>query len=429
MGGTRDLHCGAILPFARRGVLGLGALTALRAKARAQAPTEITLWHYQTANGPALRAVVEAFNAHNPDVRVTEIAKDVGTIATEIQAAALARRPPDVGQVLARLTVGLVRNAGAVPLDSGPDHGAFLENVLPRFREVGLLDGEPFAVPHSFGTALVYWNKGIFRAAGLDPEHAPADWSELFAMGKQIRQRTGNYALFISQSGRDVAVQQMMVNAGATMLSPDLTRATFATPGAIAAMQMWQDMAKEHVHATLSEREQNTLWLGGQIGMFIGSVASFRGFVRDTAGKFEFGVGPYPIWRGLPRQVPNSGSALMVFAQNPARRVAALRLVAFMMQPEITNRWSWTSGYLPVAPDPMADAELRVYLEREPRWRVPVAQMQDTVITARWPGNRVVEIQIVLENMVQAVMQERGTPADLVPRAEAEVTRLIAESR
>ena len=54
----------------------------------------------------------------------------------------------------------------------------------------------------------------------------------------------------------------------------------------------------------------------------------------------------------------------------------------------------------------------------EPRWRVAVDQMQDTIPTARWPGNRVVEIQIVIENMVQALVQGRGTAAELVPAAE-----------
>ena len=101
----------------------------------------------------------------------------------------------------------------------------------------------------------------------------------------------------------------------------------------------------------------------------------------------------------------------------------------FLMRPEVTSRWSWTSGYLPLAPNALDDAGLRDYLEREPRWRIPVAQMLDTVITARWPGNRVVEIQIVLENMVQALMQGSGPASTLVPRAEAEITRLIAESR
>jgi ABC-type glycerol-3-phosphate transport system substrate-binding protein len=421
-----------VTPFTtlgRRAALGVGLATLTR-PGLAQARTEISFWHYQTANIPALREVLAGFHEAHPEIRVTDVPKDVGTIATEVQAAALARRPPDVGQILARLTVGLVRNAGAVPLDAGEDRGAFLTKVLPRFREVGVVEGKPYAVPHSFGTPLLYWNKSVFAAAGLDPERAPADWDEVVAMGLRIRERSGNYALFISQSGRDVAQQQMMVNAGATMLAPDLTRATFATPGAIAAMQLWQDMAVTHrIHSTLSEREQTALWLGGQIGMFVGSVASFQGFLRDTAGRFEFGVGHYPLWKDLPRRVPNSGSALMIFAQNPQRRAAAFKLLAYMMRPEVTSRWSWTSGYLPLAPDPLEDASLRAYLEREPRWRIPVAQMQDTVITARWPGNRVVEIQIVLENMVQALMQGSGPAATLVPRAEAEITRLIAESR
>ena len=146
-----------ITPFTtlgRRATLG-ATLATLAAPALAQARTEISLWHYQTANIPALREVLAAFHEAHPEVRVTDVAKDVGTIATEVQAAALARRPPDVGQILARLTVGLVRNAGAVPLDSGEDRGAFLNNVLPRFREVGILDGKPYAVPHSFGTPRI----------------------------------------------------------------------------------------------------------------------------------------------------------------------------------------------------------------------------------------------------------------------------------
>jgi len=243
----------------RRGALALG-LGLASAPALAQARTEISFWHYQTANIPALREVLAASHEVHPEIRVTDVPKDVGTIATEVQAAALARRPPDVGQILARLTVGLVRNAGAVPLDSGEDRGAFLNTVLPRFREVGILDGKPYAVPHSFGTPLLDRNKSIFTAAGLDPEKAPADWDEVVATGRQIRERTGRYAIFISQGGRDVSQQQMMVNAGATMLSPDLSRATFANPGAIAAMQLWQDMAVTHrIHATLSEREQTSL--------------------------------------------------------------------------------------------------------------------------------------------------------------------------
>jgi hypothetical protein len=54
--------------------------------------------------------------------------------------------------------------------------------------------------------------------------------------------------------------------------------------------------------------------------------------------------------------------------------------------------------------------------------------MADTIPTARWPGNRVVEIQIVIENMVQALVQGKDKATDLVPKAERDVTAIITAS-
>jgi transcriptional regulator of acetoin/glycerol metabolism len=94
----------------------------------------------------------------------------------------------------------------------------------------------------------------------------------------------------------------------------------------------------------------------------------------------------------------------------------------------VTNPWAVESGYLPLDPRASDSALVRDYLAKEPRWRVAVDQMQDTIPTARWPGNRVVEIQIVIENMVQALVQGRGTAAELVPAAERQVSAIIAQS-
>jgi GNAT superfamily N-acetyltransferase len=84
------------------------------------------------------------------------------------------------------------------------------------------------------------------------------------------------------------------------------------------------------------------------------------------------------------------------------------------------------SGYLPIAPGAKNADIVRAYVAEEPRWGVALAQMDDLVSTARWPGTRVVEIQIVLENMVSALWQGKGRAATLVPAAEKEITRLIA---
>jgi len=88
--------------------LGVGAATIGAGQAFAQAPTTVTLWHYQTGNREALREVLNKFEALNPGIKVTDVLKNNETMASEIQAAVLANRAPDIGQVLGRLVVGIV---------------------------------------------------------------------------------------------------------------------------------------------------------------------------------------------------------------------------------------------------------------------------------------------------------------------------------
>lgn len=397
--------------------------------AGAQAPVTITLWHYQTGNREALRKVLDAFEAANPGIKVTDVLKNNETMASEIQAAAIANRAPDVGQVLGRLVVGMIRNAGAQPLDGIPEGEALMQHILPNFLAIGRYQGRVYAVPHSFGTPIVYINRDLFRTAGLDPNAPPRTWSELRQQAKLIAEKTQKIGIYIAQGGRDVAAQQMMTNTGADMMNAELTKATFSTPETIEAMQLWQDMAvTDKSFGTLSEREMGALFLGGQVGMMIQSVASFQETRRVVEGKFELGIAPYPLWKDKPRRVANSGSTMLVFSRDATKRAAAMKLLAHLMRPETTNAWAVESGYLPLDPNVQSSPAVNDYLAKEPRWKVAVDQMRDTIPTARWPGNRVVEIQIVIENMAQALIQGRGAAKDLVPAAEKQVSEIIAQT-
>lgn len=410
-------------------VAGLGAATLAAPVVRAQAPVTVTLWHYQTGNREALRAELDRFQAANPTIRVTDVLKNNETMATEIQAAALANRAPDIGQVLGRLVVGMIRGAGAQPLDGIPEGDALMRHILPNFLAIGRYRGRVYAVPHSFGTPIIYVNRDLFREAGLDPDRPPATWADMRVMAKQITERTRKIGLYVAQGGRDVAAQQMMTNTGADMMNAELTRATFSTPETIEAMQLWQDMAQaDRSYGLLTERELGALFMGGQIGMTIQSVATFQEAQRNAQGKWDLGTAPYPRWKALPRRVANSGSTMLVFSRDATRRAAAMKVLAYLMTPDTTNRWAVDSGYLPLDPNAGTSAVVRDYLVREPRWRVAVDQMADTIPTARWPGNRVVEIQIVIENMVQTLVQGRGRAADLVPAAERAVTAILEAS-
>ena len=50
----------------------------------------------------------------------------------------------------------------------------------------GNIEGKTWGIPFQRSTIVAYYNKDMFRAAGLDPESPPTSWDELISMGKAL---------------------------------------------------------------------------------------------------------------------------------------------------------------------------------------------------------------------------------------------------
>lgn len=55
-----------------------------------------------------------------------------------------------------------------------------------KIWEVGLRNGNIYAVPLSYYFMALMYRKDIFVKAGLDPSHGPRDWGEMWEMGKRL---------------------------------------------------------------------------------------------------------------------------------------------------------------------------------------------------------------------------------------------------
>lgn len=406
-------------------LLGL-ALPIASAKAQT---VELRFLHYmdETGNRETLRRLLNRFETENPGIKVAEFATPTEQVVPDAQAAAAARRPYDVAQVLARVVIGARAVTNARPFTEAPDKGAFLENFAPNLRELGKVDGKYYLAPHSLGTPLLYYNMDIMEKAGLDPTKPPRTLQELQVMARQVKAKTDANGVYFTTGGLDLGPQQLIRLAGSAYL--DGNKAVFDTPEGIAAMQFWQDLVREGLHPKVNDRDAATIFGAGKLAFNLTTSARLAGTVKSAQGKFRLGVATVPAWEGKPAQVPNSGSGLMVTAQRPDRIAASFKLVAFLSQPEITNLWSRSTGYLPLAKDPLAEPAMRAFIEQNPHYRVLVDQMAATVPTALWPGDRVVEGQTVVGNLITDLWDgNKGSAADLVPKAAREVSRILKES-
>lgn len=410
----------------------LAAAAVLGLAGPALADTEIVFYHYQTgASREVLKSIIADFEGATPGVKVREIFKSSETITADVQSALAARRPVDIATVIGKNINFFLTNTPAVALNEDPAKAPWLDNYLPNFLDLGRVGGKVYAIPHAYGTPMLYVNKTLFAEAGLDPNKLPRTWDEVIAAAQAVTARTKAAGVAqLQASSKDYGTMLMVTAAGAEYLSKDGTRALFDSPKGIAALQMWQDLAvKYKVMPIADDRQWTAAFQGGRMAMYINSSAGLRGFVDGSAGKFELGVAQYPLFGNEPRRVPNSGAALMLYAPAGEKRDAALKFLGHLSKREVSNRWSRETGYMPLAKDPLADPAMKRYVEEFPRVAPVIAQMAETVPTAVWPEKGTLEAQNIVSNLIDDLWAGKASAAVLVPDAVKRMNQALAANK
>jgi sn-glycerol 3-phosphate transport system substrate-binding protein len=107
-------------------------------------------------------------------------------------AAFRAGKAPAILQIFEVGTATMMAAKGAlVPVyqlmkDAGEpfDPNAYLPAVTGYYSTA---DGKTLSMPFNSSTAVVFWNKDLFKKAGLDPDKPPVTWPETFAVAKKLR--------------------------------------------------------------------------------------------------------------------------------------------------------------------------------------------------------------------------------------------------
>ena len=174
--------------------LQFAALAATALASPAQAATEIMWWHAMSGElGKQLEKLAADFNASQSDYRIVPTYK--GNYTETVTAAIFAfrsRSQPAIVQVNEIATATMMAAKGAIyPVfelmrdQSEPfSPEAYLPAVTGYYSDVA---GNMLSFPFNVSTPILYYNKDLFRAAGLDPEVPPKTWAEVGAAAKRLR--------------------------------------------------------------------------------------------------------------------------------------------------------------------------------------------------------------------------------------------------
>jgi multiple sugar transport system permease protein len=172
--------------------------------------TTITVLHWSGEGGPEEDEIVERslreFEAANPGLRVKRINPgDAGSFYTKLQTMMAAGEPPDVfyvgnERIPSFASLGLLepldrfvqedagsREPGALRLDD------FYPQVVDAFRYDGTNAGRGtlWGIPKDFTTVGFYYNKDVFRKAGVPFPKPDWTWDDFVSTARAIHRATG----------------------------------------------------------------------------------------------------------------------------------------------------------------------------------------------------------------------------------------------
>ncbi len=411
---------------------GLSLATAMLAglTVSANAETELTMY-YPIAVGGALTNVVDGivdkFEAANPDIKVNAIySGNYDDTRVRALSAISSGEPAQLAVMFSIDAYDLIEQDLIVPFDdvaTSDADKAWMNGFYPALMANGQIEGKTWGIPFQRSTIVAYYNKDMFKAAGLDPEAPPKTWDELISMGKALT-KDGTSGLMIPSTGYPYWMfQALAIQNGKELMSGDGKTTYFDDPEVVKALEFWKSLSVEHGIMPKGTVEWGTLrqaFLEGKTAMMWHSTGNLTAVKNDA--KFDFGVATLPA--NVRPGSPTGGGNFYLFKKTTAEeKAAAMKLIQFMTSSEQAAEWSIATGYMGVSPAAYETEALKNYTAGFAPALVARDQLDNAV--AEFSTFETARVRDGLNNAIQSALTEAKSPADALAEAQASAVRLL----
>jgi multiple sugar transport system substrate-binding protein len=385
----------------------------------------LTFWNYWDGkNGEEIQSLVDQYNDTHPNVEVKNVFLGFNDLLPKLQAAAAGGETPDVAAGDLIWMPNLAQSGAVVPLDDYLAAGTNLDDVYPALRSVGQYDGKTYSLPVSTNNLELFYNKDLFRKAGLDPEKPPTTWDELRATAKQCAnadEGISGMELFTEPGeGLTWQFQVYLWQAGGDFLTPDLTKAAFNSPAGKQALQYWVDLLQTDKSAPVAP------WGAfGQGKSCMVMDGSWMVGIWSAEPPFDFGTAPMPHPTDGQPATNMGGEQLVVFKTSPEKQQAAFDFVAWLISPDTQVAWDKATGFMPIREAVASSPDYLSYVkDQEPRL-LPFVENQQYARN-RPPVVKYPQVSDAFSRELEAALLGQVSVQDALAAAEQAVNAILA---
>ncbi|MDD1779781.1 ABC transporter substrate-binding protein [Enterovibrio sp. ZSDZ35] len=414
-------------------VLSCAFASAFTLSSQAMAATTELNMYYPIAVGGALTKVVDGmvddFEAQNPDIKVNAIySGNYDDTRVRALSALNSGEPAQLAVMFSIDVYDLIEQDLISPFDDqlkGEADQAWLNDFYPALMENGQAEGKTWGIPFQRSTIVAYYNKDMFRAAGLDPEKPPKTWDELVEVSKKLT-NDDTYGIMIPSTGYPYWMfQALAIQNGKKLMSDDGLTTYFNDKDVVDTLKFWKSLSEEHGVMPKGTVEWGTLrqaFLEGNTAMMWHSTGNLTAV--KNAAKFDFGVAMLP--GNVRLGSPTGGGNFYIFKDtSDEEKAASMKLIKFMTSPEQAAKWSKATGYMGVSKSAYETEVLKEYTASFPPALVARNQLQHAV--AEFSTYETARVREGLNNAIQFALTDQKTPEVALEEAQTSAKRLLRD--
>jgi sn-glycerol 3-phosphate transport system substrate-binding protein len=419
--------------------------TQLAMVSPAHAVTEVMWWHAMSGQlGRQLEKLATDFNASQSEYKIVPSYK--GNYTETVTAAIFAfrsRSQPAIVQVneIATATMMAAKGATYPVYELMRDQAeafsptAYLPAITGYYIDIA---GNMLSFPFNASTPILYYNKDLFRAAGLDPEVAPKTWPEVGAAAKRLR-AAGSVCGFTTAWPSWINVE----NFAAFHNLPIATKSNgmagldavliFNNPlmvRNVAQLAEWQKTKVFDYSGRATSAEPR--FQKGDCGIFIGSSGTRADILANA--KFDVGYGMLPYWpdvEGAPQNSIIGGATLWVLRDRPRDEYKGVaKFFAYLSKPDVQASWHQNTGYLPITRAAFDLTRAQGFYDRNPGTAISIEQITLKMPTDNSKGLRLgsfVLIRDVIDEELELAFSGKKTAQQALDSAVARGNRLLRQ--
>ncbi|WP_139007194.1 extracellular solute-binding protein [Arthrobacter crystallopoietes] len=451
MRGTRSTSVKSSLSLIAAGLLMLSGCSAGGGGGDAGAGDEATLRivYQKSGEGSPLDTLMQdvktQFEAENGNVTV-QLEPVEGSDEDYATRLALSQRSPDTApdvfyedtfKVRSDVDAGYLLNLDPY-LEQWPDWERFNDGA----KAAGVADdGATYAVPLGTDTRVIWYNKNVLQAAGVEVPWAPKSWDDILAAARQIKESQPDVVPFNMYAGTGTgegtvmqSFYELLYGTDSQLYNEDQQKWVVGSQGFVDSLAFLETLYDEELALTPAQALDPNIWQA-VFGEYLpedrmGGVVegSYSPSFWQEGGMFEWadygdvmGVAPFPTQNGQePGAVSMSGGWTLAIGANSQNPDLAFEFLKTAMSQENLLKYTVDNSQIAVRSDIAEDS---TYLESNP-FVADVSEVVDVThyrpATSDYP-----EISTAAQQATEAVITGERSPDEAAADYDAAVRDIV----